>query len=840
VNGSVIVNNNATITAVGGRGINAYNYGNGDVTVNDAGKVIVNGSAILANSTATTTTQASEYGIQASTDGGGTGNVAINLYSGAAISATSTSTTITNPIYGLFALSTDSGNISVITNLGSSITSSGVGIDAVNEAPTIAKSVNSSIVVTSYSTISSGAVVTGTGSPSGGIVAGYLGGSTIPTTFPLTGLYGDVTVNNFGNITAAAGDGIRAYSYGIGDVTVNEGAGTISALGGANPTNGYGDGINASTRGPGDLLVTTATGIVINSGSSGISALNYAPALSANTFSVPSTSYVTVIAHGAITSGTIPTLSGDPAAGILAGYNPGVTSTNQVDSVNGNVAGNVFIDDYATIIATAGITDGIRGINYGTGSVTIITETGATVEGGRYGIGGFAYDGGSVIITNYGYVTGSTAAIDALSTSTGKVFIDNYGVIAGDVVSSGNTTFHNESTAVWNLAGSSNFAGTSELVNDGLVETTGVSSIATSTVLTIVNSGVVEIQSGTLHVAAAVTGLGSFMIDSGGLLEFAASVSTGSVVTFGGTAATLKLDDAAQFGGSVTGFSFGDTIDLIGINPANVTISNTGSLQIAYGTGFIALGGDYNPADFTVASDGFGGTDVTWNHQTPVISTSGLTVTHNGATTTISGLQVSDFDAAGSTKTFTFTATTGAASSGTSVSPSIGSGLLTAINTELGAGIAFNAGTTPPVTDKVTLSVTDGFGANDNFNFVFNLASNPSTPVTLTGTAGKDVIFATSFDDTLSGGGGSDQFVFNQTTGAHTITDFSTINDHIDLTALSSIVTAATLNVWLVSNVNASTTSPADTLISLGSSETITLHNVLATSVHANDFIVHA
>ncbi len=125
-------------------------------------------------------------------------------------------------------------------------------------------------------------------------------------------------------------------------------------------------------------------------------------------------------------------------------------------------------------------------------------------------------------------------------------------------------------------------------------------------------------------------------------------------------------------------------------------------------------------------------------------------------------------------------------------------------------------------------------------NFVFNVGSAATGPVTLTGTSGKDVIFATGNTDTLTGAGGADQFVFNKTTGAHTITDFSTVNDHIDLTALSSIVTTATLNTWLASNVAASTTNPADTVISLGSTETITLHNVLASSVHASDFIVHA
>ena len=37
-------------------------------------------------------------------------------------------------------------------------------------------------------------------------------------------------VNNFANINAAGGDGIRAYNYGIGDVFVNDLAGTINGV----------------------------------------------------------------------------------------------------------------------------------------------------------------------------------------------------------------------------------------------------------------------------------------------------------------------------------------------------------------------------------------------------------------------------------------------------------------------------------------------------------------------------------------------------------------------------------------------------------------------------------
>ncbi len=69
VNGTVIVNNAANITAALGTGINAYNFGNGDITVNDASGTTVSGV---------------QYGIDAHSESiGGTGDVAINVYSGA-------------------------------------------------------------------------------------------------------------------------------------------------------------------------------------------------------------------------------------------------------------------------------------------------------------------------------------------------------------------------------------------------------------------------------------------------------------------------------------------------------------------------------------------------------------------------------------------------------------------------------------------------------------------------------------------------------------------------------------------------------------------------------------
>jgi Ca2+-binding RTX toxin-like protein len=110
--------------------------------------------------------------------------------------------------------------------------------------------------------------------------------------------------------------------------------------------------------------------------------------------------------------------------------------------------------------------------------------------------------------------------------------------------------------------------------------------------------------------------------------------------------------------------------------------------------------------------------------------------------------------------------------------------------------------------------------------------------VTLAGTSGKDVIFATGFDDTLTGGASADQFVFapGQNLSADTITDFTPGQDRIDL-RLFSEVGSDNINGWLSTHAVQSSTNPADVLITLGN-EALTLKNVTVTSLHVSDFIV--
>ncbi len=259
------------------------------------------------------------------------------------------------------------------------------------------------------------------------------------------------------------------------------------------------------------------------------------------------------------------TSSGDPAAGILAGYNP-----NNTDTLNSNIHGNVSIDDYASILAPAG-TDGIRGVNYGTGTVTIIAEAGATITAGRYGIAAFGFDGGDVSVTNYATVTGGTAAIDAQATGSGAVLIDNYGTITGAVVSSAaaETTFHNEAGATWTASGSSSFTGPNLLINDGMIALNGtavtVGGLSNTGMgwISLVNGASLEV--GTAGGAAA----GSITVDSGamatlaGTLNSATFADNGTVAVAAGSFLTLlgSLSGSGQIDiGSNASFSIAGSV----------------------------------------------------------------------------------------------------------------------------------------------------------------------------------------------------------------------------------------------------------------------------------------
>ena len=811
--GTVTVNNGANITAAGGWGIFAFNDGVGNISITDG----VGGTGAGGNITATA----------AGTTGEG------------------------NAQYGIGASAFEAGNISVTVASGTTIHSGSSGIQAINQANSTAnpENITSSITVVAQGTIDSGVNEDNGGFAPAGIGAGF-NPSTNSNTFN-PNVAGNVFVDLAGgaNISAAAGDGIKAFDYGNGSITVEVASGaSITATQSATtaqPNNQAAYGIGAFAFGTGNIAVTTSAGDTITSGSAGIDAVNEATAILASANAI-----VSVIAAGTINAGTILTNSGSAPSGIVAGFFGGTTAT-----ANLNVNGTVIVDNAANVDAAGG--PGINAFNFGQGDVTVNDASNTTVIGATDGIRATQDGGGTGDIavnvasaasitgtSDYGIfalstgagdisintssgdvITGGVGAIDASTTGSGTVAINNGGHLIGDVVAY-DATFTNETGADWSIDGTSAFTGTSTLTNTGLIDSNGTSSFTGLSGTT--NTGLIEVETGSLKIAGPVAGGGAVTIVSG-TMEFAvASDAHVQFATSLSTSGTLLLDDPAHFTGTVTGFAPGDTIDLVGIS-SGVTVTNSGGLQVNFATGSFALTGNYTPSEFTVTSDGSGGTDVTWNHQAPFILTNNLSTTNNGGTTTVSGLQIEDSDPG--VTSITLTVTTEEAAEGSTISPALSSGSLSAINATLATGVTYNPGATPPSQDMVTLTATDNFGATETVNFVFNENSN----LNLKGTTGNDVIFASGGSDVLTGGGGIDQFVFKPTGGPtavqHTITDFNASLDTIDLRQFAGVSTSAPPTETQVGN---------DTLITIDATDSVLLKSVAAASLHASNFILHS
>jgi VCBS repeat-containing protein len=309
------------------------------------------------------------------------------------------------------------------------------------------------------------------------------------------------------------------------------------------------------------------------------------------------------------------------------------------------------------------------------------------------------------------------------------------------------------------------------------------------------------------------------MFDADGAGCGAGAIEIGTL-SGGGTSLTVTLNVSAN---NAAVEALTEAIRFETSDSASDTRTVTFTLNDGDGT---ANGGhDFTRFDTTVRID-----------HTPVIVTDNLQIGEHAGATTISGLSVSDADAT-STEIFTITETTSGVGSG-SVTPPSGSGSLANINTTLDNGVTYHPGSTPSSTGMVT--VTDGFGATDTVNFIFNQTG--TGPVTLQGTAGKDVIFATGYDDTLTGGASSDQFVFTANTGHDTITDFMPGHDRIELDLNDAPFVSGdqgSFNAWINYNGAVEQLGNGDTQIHLEGGNSILLSNVDRSSLHMNDFILH-
>ncbi|MBP0595350.1 Ig-like domain repeat protein, partial [Paraburkholderia sp. LEh10] len=159
--------------------------------------------------------------------------------------------------------------------------------------------------------------------------------------------------------------------------------------------------------------------------------------------------------------------------------------------------------------------------------------------------------------------------------------------------------------------------GSNAVVNTGTLEATGAGGLEINGA--VANSGNLWANGGNLTVHGDVTGNGSAMISGAATLEFGAA-SAGNMTFADGAAGTLKLDQAAGFTGTVSGFAAGDALDLADVLYSDHTTlsfaaSNTGgTLTVSDGvhTANISLQGNLSAGGFHLAHDQGSGTIVTY------------------------------------------------------------------------------------------------------------------------------------------------------------------------------------------------------------------------------------
>ena len=487
------------------------------------------------------------------------------------------------------------------------------------------------------------------------------------------------------------------------------------------------------------------------------------------------------------------------------------------------------VDDYASITAAAG-TDGIRGINYGIGTINIIAEVGATITAGRYGIAAIGGDGGDITITTSATLSGGTAAIDAMTTSTGTVTIENFGNMTGDVVTA-NAAFDNGLGGVWNLAGASTFAtGANILTNEGTIDTTGTSSITSGGSLSVTNTGTVNVQSGSLDIAANVTGTGAFTVAAGATLEFAGSVGAGETITFLGSTGTLTLDhsETSPFAGQIANLtgtlSTHDSIDLADMVStlasahyvASTTNPTSGVLTVSDGSGHTETFNLVNYTGsgvFTTTSDGAAGTLV-FDPPAAAVATD---LVAPGVVST--DAQVSSSGVSGNIA-FAAASADGVASASSAADNG-------------GAGYAGNFSVDPVVNSNGQQSVGWHFAldaAQSDQIAPSQVLSQSYQVALLDGQQAKTVTQEVTI---LTGGAGRDTFDFKPGMGAAIVTNFSEqAADKIDLQQ-SAIANFAQLQAAMQPVHDGH-----DTLIELNHGDTLTLANISISQLHANNFIL--
>ncbi len=218
--------------------------------------------------------------------------------------------------------------------------------------------------------------------------------------------------------------------------------------------------------------------------------------------------------------------------------------------------------------------------------------------------------------------SGGTAMLTTVN-GVGELKVSDGGSVWGALING---------TGVAMLAGDGNVIGadgpTGVTLNGGtLVKSSGsgVSRVTTAIVATGSTPGTVESASGSLEIAGTLSGPLMLKSDAGARLILDKAADAGSAFSFNGAGATLLLNDASEFHGTITGLASGQHLDLRSIldgSGTQATLSyapsgtsgSAGVLSVSDGKHAASLGliGNYAASGFHLAQDGVGGSLITY------------------------------------------------------------------------------------------------------------------------------------------------------------------------------------------------------------------------------------
>ena len=625
----------------------------------------------------------------------------------------------------------------------------------------------------------------------------------------------------------------------------------------------------ATTIGSGETLALSGSGSI--AASSGVADGGTFDISNANS---PGASITTLSAAGGVNLGSktltltagVGTYSGVIAAGTggvmidgsgtetLAGVNlySGTTTIGSGETL--------ALSGSGSIAASSGVADG------GTFDISNANSPGASITT-LSGAGGVNLGSKTLTLTK-----GAGTYSGVIAASTGGLTVDNISpggggteTLTGHNLYSGATTIGSGETLA--LSGLGSIAASSGVVDSGTFSISGTTSGASITTLS--GAGGVNLGSNTLTLTA---GTGVYL----GVI----AASTGGLTVDGSGTETLTGHNL--YSGTTT-IGSGETLALSGLGSiaasSGVVISNNGTLDLssATSTGFTPTisfsgGATSGAVDIATTQSTYSLTvqGSSWSDTSQILDFTGLSatgdsLTHVGNVYTLkSGAYTVTITVSG---TFTGTlvlnnagghpevydppaAPAGVAGSPISLALANPSGaqgtLLTATITgvpsdwTLNEGTNLGNGTWAVETDDLSaltvltaaayagaalLGVSESWANADGSTAVATLTDNVEAYAT------GNPVFALSGDDHLTGAGANDLFVVAQPIGNDTIYNFNAASDKIDLVGFANVASFSDIQGHIAGD------GSGDTVITIGSGETITLDGMSPSSLTANDFV---